>query len=206
MFGFLVGMIIGDSAKSRSGSWHRHLGLVFSKKYESNERIGEFTCLCAKRLGLRMHRVAGQPKRKGKPHGFFEWGSQASPFVDWMFNVLLGLKDGERTTYDAAKMDWAFESPEEFRGGLVQGIAKFWIGPNWNFFGAILRAFGVRSSQNREALSVAKRQIANLARIPPFAPQLSTVRDLRFEKLAKATHIRHGRRLPKEIRELISTS
>ena len=138
-----------------------------------------------------MHRVGGEPKRKGKPLGFFEWGSQASPFVDWMFNVLLGLKDGERTTYDAAKMDWALESPEEFRRGLVQGIAEFWIGPNWNFFGAISGTFGVRSSQNRQALSVAKRQIANLARIPPFAPQLSTVRDLWFEKLAIATHFLH---------------
>lgn len=43
LFGFLVGMIIGDAAKSRTGDWHRHLGLSLSKKYGTNVKIGEFT-------------------------------------------------------------------------------------------------------------------------------------------------------------------
>ena len=216
MFGFLVGMIIGDAAKSRSEKWHRHLGLVLSKKYETNQKIGQFTCLCANSVGLRMHRVADQPRPEGRPHGFYEWVSQASPLVDWIFNVLLGLKDGERTTYDAVKMRWASNSPEEFRRGLVQGIAEsdgsvaiasqtveFWIGPNWDFLKDVLMTFGVRSFRNREALSVTKGQIKNLGVIPPFAPHLRTVRYKRFEKLVRAQHIQHGKRIPVEIREFI---
>lgn len=181
LFGFLVGMIIGDSAKSRSKNWHRHLGLVLSKKYGTNESIGEFTSLCARNIGLRMHRVADQPRKRGKPYGFYERVSQASPLVDWIFNVVLGLEDGETTTYDAVRMPWVMESPDDFRRGLVQGIAEsdgsvaiasqtveFWIGPNWDFFRGVLSTFGVKSFQNREALSVTKLQIALLARIPPF--------------------------------------
>ena len=40
------------------------------------------------------------PKPSHKPNGFYEWISQSSPLVDWIFNVALGLKDGELTTYD----------------------------------------------------------------------------------------------------------
>jgi hypothetical protein len=58
LFGFLTGMIIGDSAKSRAKNWHRHIGLVLGKKYATNEKIGEFTCACARNIGLRMHRMA----------------------------------------------------------------------------------------------------------------------------------------------------
>ena len=216
MFGFLIGMVIGDSAKSRSENWHRHLGLVLSKKYETNEKIGQFTCECAESVGLRMHRVSDQPKPGHKPHGFYEWVSQASPLVDWIFNVCLGLKDGERTTYDAVKMDWVLGAPEEFRIGVVQGIAEsdgsvsiasqtveFWIGPNWDWFKGVLLTFNVRSFRNREALSVTKNQVSILGNIPPFSPHLKTARCLRFEKLVSAKHVGHGERVPIEIREFI---
>jgi hypothetical protein len=216
LLGFLIGMVIGDAAKSRSKNWHRHLGLVLSKKYESNERIGEFTAICARNFGLRMHRVADLARPRNKPHGFYEWTSQASPLVDWIFNVVLGLKDGERTTYDAVRMNWISDSPEDFRRGLVQGIAEsdgsvsiasqtveFWIGPNWDFFREVLLTFNVKSFRNREALSVTKSQVGKLAEIPAFSPLLRTVRFLRFEKLAQAKHIPRGKRLPSEIRDFI---
>src|SRR2546427_5755134 len=63
LFGFLVGMFIGDSAKSKQGRFHRHLALQLSKRYSTNERIGDFTCLCAQMMGLRIHRITDQEKR-----------------------------------------------------------------------------------------------------------------------------------------------
>jgi len=217
LFGFLVGMVIGDSAKSRSKNWHRHLGLVLSKKYKTNEKIGQFTCECAQSVSLRMHRITDQPRPGHKPHGFYEWVSQASPLVDWIFNVCMGLKDGERTTYDAVKMDWVLDAPEEFRRGLVQGIAEsdgsvsiasqtveFWIGPNWDWFKGVLLTFNVRSFRNREALSVTKSQISILGKIPPFSSYLRTARFLRFEKLVSANHVGRGKRIPIEIRDFIT--
>lgn len=216
MFGFFIGMVIEDAAKSRSKNWHRHIGLVLSKKYATNERIGRLTCMCAQSMGLRMHRVSDQDRPTRKPHGFYEWVSQASPLLDWIFNVCLGLKDGERTTYDSVVMNWAFDSPEEFRRGLVQGIAEsdgsvsvasqtveFWIGPSWGFLKGLLQTFGVRSFRSREALSVSKNQVTKLGSIPPFSPLLKTPRYLRFEKLANARHIGRGKRLPAEIRNFI---
>jgi hypothetical protein len=216
LFGFLIGMVIGDAAKSRSKAWHRHLGLVLSKKYDTNARIGDFTCICARNIGLRMHRIADLRKPDHKPHGFYQWVSQASPLVDWIFNAVLGLGDRERTTYDPVKMDWVVNSPLAFRRGLVQGISEsdgsvsiasqtveFWIGPNWDFFRSVLLSFGVRSFRNREALSVTKTQVVRLGDIPVFSPVLRTARYLRFERLAKAKHILHGRRVPIEIRDFI---
>lgn len=215
--GFLLGMVIGDAAKSKSRNWHRHLGLVLSKKYDSNERIGEFTCSCARAIGLRMHRVSDQPKPRAKPYGFFEWVSQASPLVDWIFNVCLGLQDGQRTTYDPVKIDWALEAPEDFRRGLTQGLAEsdgsvsiasqtveFWIGPNWDFGRRLLLTFGIKSFKNREALSVTRTQVQGLGRIPAFSPLLKTVRWERLQKLVRAKHIGHGRRLSSEIRDFIA--
>ena len=55
LFGFLLGMIIGDAAKSKlkGSNQHRHLGLVLSQRYETNLNLGEFTCVCARSIGLR---------------------------------------------------------------------------------------------------------------------------------------------------------
>ena len=216
LFGFLVGMVIGDAAKSRERTWHRHIGLVLSKKYRTNKKIGEFTCACARSVGLRMHDVSDQPKKMGKPHGFYEWVSQASPLVDWIFNVLLGLEDNQRTTYDPVRMDWVPACPVDFRRGLVQGIAEsdgsvsiasqtveFWIGPNWDFFKQLLLTFGVKSFRNREALSVTKSQVVKLGAIPAFSPHLRTKRYLRLVKLVSARHIGHGKRIPNEIRNFL---
>ena len=216
LFGFLLGIMIGDAAKSRTGTWHRHLNLTLSKKYETNRRIGEFAATCARSFGLRMHRISDTRGGEKKPHDFYNWVSQASALLDWIFNVCLGLDDGQRTTYDPVRMDWAMRSPKEFRRGLVQGMAEsdgsvsiasqtveFWIGPNWEFGRRLLLTFGVRSFRNREAISVTKNQVGRLYRIPAFSPMLRTVRYRRFERLARATHIKHGRRIPLEIRESV---
>ncbi len=90
-----------------------------------------------------MHRVADLRKPAHKPWGLYYWVSEASPLVDWIFNVVLGLEEHERTTYDAVKMNWVTDSPVGFRRGLVEGIAEsdgsveiasqaveFWIGPD----------------------------------------------------------------------------
>lgn len=215
--GFLMGILIGDAAKKRQYKWHRHIELVLSKKYKTNLRIGTFTCECAQALGLRMVRRPDLAAHGGKPNGFYVWTSQSSPLVDWMFNICLGLKDNELTTYNPVRMEWALTAPRAFRQGLVQGIAEsdgsvsiasqtveFWIGPNWTFMKRLLLTFGVRSFRSRLALSVSKREIDRIRLIPPFAPHLGTVRHHKFERLAAARHIGHGKRIPRAIREAIS--
>ena len=160
LFGFLLGMVIGDSAKPRQGEWHRHLNLTLSEKYSTNRNLGEFTCLCATSAGLRMERAKDLPRRQNKPHGFYCWTSQSSALIDWIYNVCLGLTDEELTTYDAVRMNWALKGPDDFRRGLIQGLAEsdgsvniasqaveFWIGPNWEFGAKLWGASGCIPSE-----------------------------------------------------------
>lgn len=217
LFGFLLGMIIGDAHKPKQGRGHRHIDLVLSMKYETNIKIGEFTSHCANQFGLRMWRHKDKPKTENKPHGFFEWISQSSPFIDWIFNVGIGLNDGEHTTYDPIHLDWAFDSPADFRVGLIQGIAEsdgsvsiasqtveFWVIPDWDFMIRLLASFGLRAFRNREAVSLVKSQAIDSFKVPVFAPQLQTVRYQRLQLMATTRKLSRDQRLPEELRAEIT--
>lgn len=216
LFGFLLGVVIGDAAKKRQQKWHRHLELTLSRRYGTSERIGDFTCVCARAIGLRMRRMPDRPKYNDKPNDFFVWSSQSSALVDWIFNCSLGLEDQELTTYNAVKMNWALEGPDDFRKGLIQGMAEsdgsvnisgqeveFWIGPSWDFVKALLKTFGIESFRSREALAISKSQVTKALGVPIFAPQLETTRYQKFVRLAMAKHIERGKRIPTMIRNEI---
>jgi hypothetical protein len=216
LFGFLLGMVIGDTAKSKQGRWRRHLSLVLSKRYDTNERIGEFASRCATSIGLRMRRMKDEPRKQEKPHGFYTWASQSSPLFDWMFNVCLGLNDDELTTYDPVRMEWVFDAPEDFRRGLLQGLAEsdgsvsiasqaveFWVGPSWDFVVKLLGTFGLRGFRNREAITLSKSQAIKAFEIPVFSPELQTVRYHRLKTMATARRIPRGQRLPDNLRQTI---
>ena len=213
IFGFLVGVILGDGHKPKQGHGHRHLNLVLSKKYETNLRIGDFTCFCANQLGLRMNRSEDKPKPENKPYGFFDWVSQSSPLIDWIFHVILGLTDGQTTTYDSVHLDWAFSSPLDFRLGLIQGIAEsdgsvsiasqiveFWVIPDWDFMIKLLATFGLRGFRNREAVSLVKSQAINSFKVPVFSETLQTVRYQRLKLMATARTLSKLERVPMDIR------
>lgn len=214
--GFFLGMIIGDAAKSKQGNAHRHVGLVLSKKYGTNLGIGNFTCECAETLGLRMHRISDLPNSWNKPYGFYQWVSQSSLLLDWIFNVGLGLRDDQTTTYDPIDVQWMFGAPARFRTGVIQGLAEsdgsvniasqtveFWIGPSWNLVSGLLKTFGLRSFQTRGALVLSKNQAVRSFSVPIFSPHLRTVRYQLHVKMASGRHVERGRRLPNNIREAI---
>ncbi len=217
LFGFLVGIIIGDAHKPKQGGGHRHIELMLSKKYDTNVKIGDFTTFCAKHFDLRMERFEDLPKPDDKPYGFFHWASQSSPFIDWIFNVVIGLMDGEHTTYDQIHMDWALESPRDFRVGLIQGIAEsdgsvsvasqtveFWVIPDWDFMIKLLSSFGLHGFRNREAVSLVKSQAINSFSVPVFSEQLKTVRYQRLELIAKTRKLDKEERLPDSTRSEIA--
>lgn len=217
LFGFLLGMIIGDAPKSKQERSHRHLGLVLSKRYDTNLKIGEFTSQCARFLGLRMRRAKDLPRPARKPHGFYQWTSQSSPLIDWIFNLALGLDDGQVTTYDPIRAVWVEDTPEDFRLGLLQGIAEsdasvsisgqeveFWIGPNWDFMRNLLASFGLHSFRSREAVSLSKSEAVKAFSVPIFSPELQTVRYERLRRLATGKRpSQGGDRLPQEVRDEI---
>jgi hypothetical protein len=213
LFGFLVGMIIGDAHKPKQGRGHRHINVTLSKRYDTNLAIGDFSTYCASQLGLRMERRPDLPKPEDKPHGFYVWTSQSSPFIDWIFNVVLGLNDGQHTTYDAVRMDWALEAPTDFRLGLLQGIAEsdgsvsvasqtveFWVIPDWDFMIKLLATFGLRGFRNREAVSLVKSQAVESFRVPVFSQYLRTARYALLKLMATTPRLDRKDRLPPDIR------
>jgi hypothetical protein len=216
VFGFFLGIMIGDAAKKKQGRGHRHVALVLSKRYDTNLRIGQYACVCGQALGLRMHRVKDIERRRDKPFGFYQWTSQSSPLVDWLFHVALGLKEGELTTYHPIRADWAIEAPLEFRRGLIQGISEsdgsvsvasqeveFWIGPNWNWMIKLLGTFDLKGFANREAVTLSKSQAIASFRVPVFSEILRTVRYQRLELMAMSRRLERKERLPVEIRNRV---
>ncbi len=216
LFGFLLGMMIGDSSKSKQKTAHRHIGLVLSKKYDTNLALGDFTCVCAQDLGLRMHRGSDLAKPEGKPNGFFQWHSQSSPLIDWLFQVGLGLRDGEVTTYHPIHAEWILSAPEDFRVGLLQGLAEsdgspniaaqsieLWIGPNWDLMIRFLQTFGIKAFRCRDAVSMVKSQAIRSFEVPILAPHLSTARYQKMKLLATTKRLRRDERLPDNVREQI---
>lgn len=126
------------------------------------------------------------------------------------------MRDGELTTYSPVRMRWVFDSPIEFRRGLLQGLAEsdgsvsisgqqveLWIGPSWDFGRGLLRTFGIHAFGNREALTISKGQASEAFNVPIFSPILRTVRYQALEKLAGANRVPRGTRLPIGVRERI---
>lgn len=216
MFGFLVGVALGDGHKPKHGHGHRHLNVTLSKRYSTNLKIGDFTTFCANQLGIKMERKADLPKPEHKPFGFYVWASQSTPFLDWIFNVVLGLIDGQHTTYDPIRMDWAFDAPLDFRLGLLHGIAEsdgsvsvasqtveFWVIPDWDFMLRLLESFGLHGFRNREAVSMVKSQAISAFKVPVFAPHLRTVRYALHQLMAETPRLDKKGRLPPDVRSEI---
>jgi hypothetical protein len=51
IFGFILGIIIGDGHKPKQGRGHRHLNLTLSKRYETNLKIGGFHNVLRESIG-----------------------------------------------------------------------------------------------------------------------------------------------------------
>jgi hypothetical protein len=163
-----------------------------------------------------MERRPDKPKPTNKPFGFYQWASQSSPLFDWIFNSCIGLKDGQNTTYDPINAEWVFDSPKEFRVGLIQGIAEsdgsvnlsaqeveFWVLPDWEFMIKLLSTFGLHAFRNREAVSLAKSQAIESFKVPVFAPHLRTARYRKLELMATTPKLERTDRIPLEIRATI---
>lgn len=215
--GFLIGMMVGDSSKSKHANWHRHLGLALSMKYSTNLALGNFTSLCARSLGLKMDRKKDRPRKHPKPHGFYEWSSESSPLLDWIMNVGLGLRDDQVTTYDSIEANWMLKAPRDFRLGVLNGLAEsdgsvsiasqaieLWVEPSWYFVKDLLLTFGMRSFKSRQAVSMSKSQAIAAARLPIFSPHIGTIRFERAELLGSAQKFVREERYPDWLREEIA--
>src|SRR3989344_3777484 len=101
-FAYLLGIMVGDASKdkiTRMQRVTRRLTLRLTKFHSENENIGEFVSLCINSLGLRINKGKDMQPGKNNKYPFSTWHSQSSAFFAWVFNVCLGLKNTEVTTY-----------------------------------------------------------------------------------------------------------
>lgn len=208
LFAYFLGILIGDASKpfdKRKFGVTRRVGLSLSKKYDSNENLGEFVCLCANSLGLRMNRIKDTQKGKRNTHPFYRWASQSSMLIQWVFQVCLGLNDNQLTTYDSINADWIFKTTKDFKIWFIQGLADSdgfvdlqanQVGiitqPNTSLIKLILESLGVKSRKRifdgrLEGLMIS---LYDAYRLPVFNPYVRSYRFDLLEKLINAERIR----------------
>jgi len=222
LFGFLLGAVVGDSAKHLKGTKRfvsRRIVLVLSKNKPNSYRFGEFASLCANAsLGLGMRRVNDLPisdKRYGKTECYV-WATESSPLNSWIFNDCLGLHDGETTTYDPLRMNWILHSPRSFATHFIQGLAESdgWpdasadkalvvSSPNTNLFREVFGILGCHVGLNRQKVELLTSVSADAFKLPFFSPRIRSNLYQDLEILAKANRYPERLRLPQQVIELI---
>ena len=191
--GFILGTMLGDAGKDlRSG---RHfpsmkVSLVLSKAKKNSERFGEFASLCTNSaLGLRMRRVHDAPasERRYSKSDCFQWIAPVSPLFAWIFRVMMGLKRGERTTYDSLRADWLLGAPSGFKIHFLQGLAESdgWVNPgrdlviivaspNERLLDRILTDLGVPHRFEKQLVNIVQFQTIYGLKLPIFNQLMRT--------------------------------
>lgn len=224
LFAYLLGMIIGDCGKQgikRKQKITRRIKLNLSTKFQTNERLGEFTALCANSLGLRMDRCKNMPKGKKNIYPFYTWISQSSQLIQWIFNICLGLKDSETTTYTSIRADWILDAPREFKIWFIQGVADsdgyvdinlFRAGivtkPNRNFIETILKSLGtnpLKGFLHKGNLGVITINLEEAFLLPIFNPIVDSYRYQLMSKLVNGQQFHKWPKwLDKEVKRLLN--
>ena len=209
-FAFALGMMVGDVSK-RAGRRDR-LDLQLTTRSKTNLKLGNFFCDGLKRLGIRAYRTKDS-------RWFYRWVSQVSPFFNWVYKVVLGLREDETTTYNAIRVDWFLDAPREIIkrflqcvyesdvcvsiGGRTIGCA---VHPNAYLIQALLNKFGIKSSisngKYRQVLIFGKWQFMKANGIL-FAPEIKTERYMLLNMLNTAKRLKPGKKLPLELKKEI---
>lgn len=208
LFAYFLGILIGDSSKNlerRQFGMTGRAQLSLTKRHNSNETLGEFVCLCANSLGLKMNRIKDTPKGKMNRYPFFRWSSQSTQLLSWVFNVCLGLEDKQVTTYDPVKINWIIKTPVGFKIWFLQGLADSdgyvdigvsQVGiitePNTAIVEEILHSLKIHTTRKYldRTLGTVMISVKDAFKLPIFNPYVRSYRHERVEKIAKAERIK----------------
>lgn len=202
LFSYALGMVLGDAGKE-GGQQQRlcstNIDLQLTKKEPTNERLGEFVCMCTNSLGIQMDRrkdklPTGATKTSQQPTSAYRWTSERSPLVAWMFSVGLGLNWDETTSDSQVRMNWIFSTPYNFRRRFVQAMAdsdgtvrpyttEITSVPNAKFVTKLLRSLGLNSAYARTENGKPLRTVVHnteAAKLPLFN---EFVKGYRYQKL-----------------------
>lgn len=210
LFAYLLGMFVGDASKKeikRKNRTTRRIQLRLSTGYKTNEKLGEFTKLCANSMGLRMNQGKNCPAGKRNTHDFYAWHSQSSLLVQWIFKVWLGLKNKEKTTYNPIKAKWLLKAPKEFKIYFLQGLADsdgyiditthragIITGPNTKFIKRLLKTMDIKGEESylhKGSLGQIKFRLEKAIELPLFSPYVNSYRFQLMQKIIKAKRLHH---------------
>jgi len=225
-FGFLLGVMLGDAGKGTNlyvkGN-HRiptyNLLLRLSQHNQHNKRFGEYLVTCCNKLGLRAGRISDGPpsslQRMSTAKAMnYNWRSQRSPFLAWMFMVCLGLQFGETTTRTPVRMGWILGTSRAFRIAFLQGLAesdgsasysgyaRITSWPSAEFVAELVRSLGVTCSiaRKRGRPSDVAITIDQAFSIQLFNAEIASERYLRVKKMAEGRRVQ---RWPRHIVDLV---
>jgi len=208
LFAYLLGAMIGDCGKSSRKQKRQNTRVIklgLTRRYESNLRFGNFVSLCANSLGLRMSRKKDQLRLNARSkHGLFYWVSQHSMFIEWIFKMCLGLREGQTTTYNQVKMEWLLKTTRDFRIWFLQGLAdsdgyveiggrKVGIisSPNEKLIQEIIQSLGVNSYLDyfKDTVGVIVKD-SDAYLLPIFSPFVSSYRYEKLKKINNSTRLK----------------
>jgi hypothetical protein len=202
LFSYLLGIMAGDATKE-GGKQKRftssNIDLHLTLKQPTNERLGDFVCMCTNSVGIVMDRKKDkQPSgatRFGKPpSAAYRWTSRRSPLIAWMFNVGLGLEWDECTTLHGLKMEWIFSTPHSFRVRFAQGVADsdgsmkpyevvITSVPNADFLTRLLQSLGMTTAHTVYEENKALRTMVNARQATKLPIFNEFIKSYRHKKL-----------------------
>ncbi|MFC1697066.1 hypothetical protein ACFL1H_01925 [Nanoarchaeota archaeon] len=207
-FAYLLGFIGGDASKfgiKRKNRITRRIHIRLTKLHITNKNLGDYISNCMKLFGINMNRRKDCPAGKRNPHPFYTWISQSSMIFQWLYDVCLGLKNNELTTYHPIRADWILKSPKYFKIAFIQGLGDsdgfndfsaiqtgILTGPNTELVKKIFDYLNVHSCKRyfqQSNLWSLMISIDDAYRLPVFNPEVKFYRYVQLEKLYKAERI-----------------
>lgn len=123
-FMYVLGLAVADCTFHYDVDYSARLRLFASKKYPWSRALGRGFCDILARIGFSSQRQADSERiRHGKRQVCRVWASEASPFLMWVKNVLLGLGAAAVKKEEPIDAEWVLQMPREWRVAFVQGLA-----------------------------------------------------------------------------------
>ena len=196
VFMYLLGLIVSDGGFDADSDLSTRVVLYASKKYQWSLRLCRAFSYAMGKVGLNVERRADSVKvRDGETTVFNVWGSQASPLLRWVKEVLLGLEPSSMKKQSPIDADWILNLTNDYRVAFLQGLAD---GDGY----ASVRSFnaGIATLTNHTFLT----NLLNTFRIFPTVEK-TKVRIGRYNDITKASELplfKHARGRQEQLEEL----
>ncbi|OLS30950.1 MAG: hypothetical protein ThorAB25_06690 [Candidatus Thorarchaeota archaeon AB_25] len=215
---YLLGLIVSDGGFDSDSDLSARVVLYASKKYRWSLRLGQAFSYAMGRIGMKVEKRADQTKvRDGKTTVFNVWGSQASPLLRWVKEVLFSLGPSLMKKQSPIDADWILNLPHDYRVAFLQGLAdgdgyasirSFNAGiatlTNHTFLNELLNTFNIFPTVEKTKVRIGRYDdIVKASKLPLF--KHTKGRQERLEELSKLIGLldRSYGRVPKEEIEII---